>query len=272
MARKRTGGILMVLGVLIAAVCFLLVWNMAQRAQAQRPETVQVVVALADIPERVPIQASQIGVKELPREAIPPGAIFRPEDVVNRLAIQRIYQGEMLVNNRISDTKGASGIAFAIDPGKVIITLPASDIVTTGALKVGDSVDLLVTLDINRTTSFGTAPVVVERNVVQDTRSNMVTQVTLQNLQILAIGQVIPEATGNRNNNQSGGMQTGPQRGTQLVTFAVSPQDALVLKFIKDFPENRAEIVLRAAGDEQIYQTEGIDIRYVLDRYRIRVP
>ena len=49
-----------------------------------------------------------------------------------------------------------------------------------------------------------------------------------------------------------------------------------VLKFIKDLREMGAaslyEVVLRAAGDEQIYQTEAIDIKYVLDRYRIRVP
>src|SRR4051812_3666188 len=103
MARKRTGGILMVLGVLVAAVSFLLVANLASRAAAQKPETVNIVVALADIPERTPIQGSAVGVKEIPRELVPPGAIFQPQDVIGRMAIQRIYNGEMLVASRISD-------------------------------------------------------------------------------------------------------------------------------------------------------------------------
>lgn len=272
MARKRTGGILMVLGVLVAAMSFLLVFSLAQRATAQRPETVNVVVALADIPERTPIQASSIGVKEIPRELVPPGAIFRPEDVIGRLAMQRIYTGEMLVANRISDTKGANGISFAIDPGRVIITLPASDIASTGALKVGDAVDLLVTLDLAETTTFGSAPVVSGNTVVRDERITPVTQVTLQNLQILAIGAVIPQETSTNSGRSGRDPAPGANRTGALITFAVSPQDALVLKFIKDFPGNRAEVVLRAAGDEQIYQTEAIDIRYVLDRYRIRAP
>ena len=41
----------------------------------------------------------------------------------------RIFAGEMILSSRLADTKGNSGIAYAMEKGRVLVTLPGSDIV-----------------------------------------------------------------------------------------------------------------------------------------------
>ena len=48
----------------------------------------------------------------------------------------------------------------------------------------------------------------------------------------------------------------------------MSPQDALVLKYVKD-AGGILDIVLRAPGAEQPFDVEPVDVDYILNRYQI---
>ncbi|MGC9356366.1 MAG: Flp pilus assembly protein CpaB [Anaerolineae bacterium] len=52
------------------------------------------------------------------------------------------------------------------------------------------------------------------------------------------------------------------------VTLLVTPQDALVLKYLQDMGAD-LDLVLRAAGDTTTVLTEPIMLRYILDRYQL---
>jgi hypothetical protein len=61
-----------------------------------------------------------------------------------------------------------------------------------------------------------------------------------------------------------------PEQRSEIepVTLLVTPQDALVLKYLQEMGAD-LDLVLRAAGDTGTVLTEPVLLRYVLDRYQI---
>jgi pilus assembly protein CpaB len=84
-------------------------------------------------------------------------------------------------------------------------------------------------------------------------------QMTFNLLQNITIAAVVGGPTG-----------TGGREDTKPIALllTVSPQDALVLKYVKD-AGGIPDIVLRPPGVEGPYETEPVDIDYVIDRYQI---
>lgn len=242
MGRRRSGCILMALGVVVALVAggitfFLVLTSTAPKA-ADAPKR-PVLVAAANIPERTLINPSMLRVQQWPQDVVPPGALTTLEDGVNKFNLTPIYAGQAVLGTQIADTKGGSGVAFAIEKGKVLTAVnfgSAAGIVSTGALRAGDTIDLVVT-----------AP---------GTRGNQVAP-TMQNLKIYAIGSV------------GAGGKSGSAGGGTLFIFQVTPQEALILKYLETMS---VDIFLRAAGDEAVVPTEPVTLDYIVNRYRLQRP
>jgi pilus assembly protein CpaB len=60
----------------------------------------------------------------------------------------------------------------------------------------------------------------------------------------------------------------GSQPVPQAILLTISPQDALVLKYVKD-TGGSLDMVLRAPGAEQPSAAEPVDVDYLIRRYRI---
>lgn len=255
MKSRRSGMILMLLGAVIAVMVAVMVYNVTRAASSEtKIETIDVVVTSRDIPERTIVPAEGLVIRQLPVDAAPPGAVTTLDQAVGKMTVTRLYPGELVLAAKLADTKGQSGMAFALEKGKVLITFPASDIVTTGAIRVGDTVDLLVTYR-------GASQAASGQPQAQPSQTESIpptTQTTMQNLKIVSMGASAAKA--------------GASAGSNLVTFALEPQDALILKAIKDADGMSLEVVLRAAGDEEIVKTQPVTIRTILERYRLRTP
>jgi hypothetical protein len=161
--------------------------------------------------------------------------------------------------------------------------MPASDILTTGAVRAGDQVDLLVTIkpreDQNRPDPMappGPAGTPVAPQATPTPAADIeigTTQMTMQNLKILAIGAVLPSTTATdkvdeKTKGNASQAPTGPQ---SLITFAVDRQDALTLKALKDDPDRvKLEVVLRGAGDQEVAKTDPVTLSTIMDRYQFR--
>jgi len=63
----------------------------------------------------------------------------------------------------------------------------------------------------------------------------------------------------------TGGSET---RAPEAVLFTVAPQDALVLKYVKD-AGGILDMVLRAPGDEQPFSIDPVDVDYIINSYQI---
>ncbi|MCS7219798.1 MAG: Flp pilus assembly protein CpaB [Anaerolineae bacterium] len=253
MQRKR-GWVWLTSGIVLALLAGLLSFRMLAQAaaaasQAQRVEMSSVVVAVQDIPLRSVIREGQVAVKQVPTELVPAGAAVSLADAVGKIARQEIAAGEIVLTHRLVEpTVKGRDIAFTMPEDKVVIALPASDLMSQlGFLKPGDRVDLLFTVRV---------PSVAEEKLV--------TLNAIQNLEIAAMA--MPPLLSETNIQEDQGPTTVLSNKGALL-FAVSAQDALTIKFLKDSGAI-LDIALRAPTSEQMLEAEAVDMPYVADRYK----
>src|SRR5690349_8524532 len=129
MSRKRGGFALILLGAVIAVGVAMLVFNQSQRAaETARMESVDVLVAAQDIPERTVMAAPFVSVKRMLPTSLPPGAMTRPEEAIGKMTVGSIPAGDFILPSKLVDSDGRAGVAYVVPKGKVVITMPASDI------------------------------------------------------------------------------------------------------------------------------------------------
>ncbi len=100
-------------------------------------------------------------------------------------------------------------------------------------------------------------------------RPRRVAQLTVQGAKVVRVGSWLPEPT-------PAPVEEGAPPPTpappNIVSLAVTPQDALVLLWARQ-TEARMELALRAAGDENAnHSTEAVTLQYMLTRFNIAVP
>lgn len=281
MTRKRGGFALLLLGTVIAVAVAAMVFRQAQEAAATaRLESVEVIVAATDIPERSLVLGPQLAVKRMLPASLPPNALTRPEQAIGKMTTGPVLAGEFVLPGKLVDGDGRAGIAFSVPRGRVVITMPASDILSTGAVQVGDTVDLLVTVsppdrDDRRIAgssasgaSASATPVASPTPSSVDDLPLATTQTTMQGLKVLGIGSMTAAAP--RGDGKAAEPKERPNAATGVITFAVEPQDALVLKALKDSDRVRLELVLRAAGDDAVKATDPVTLATILERYQFR--
>lgn len=202
-----------------------------------------------------------------------------------------------------------SDAALLIPRGKVAYALlVAGNASVAWAIQPGDHVDVLISLLVvdmdedfqsplpNQTTTcmgetctsgtMGRMEVLPTGNVANVTpRENqyprMITQWTVQNAVVLHVGswqeeQTIPvpmEQPPSGESSAEGIPQPtpAPRFLPRWVTLAVTPQDALVLKYAEEAGASM-DLVLRAAGDETPVSTEAVTLQYIFDRFNMQLP
>lgn len=255
MKSRRSGVVLILFGVIVALLVAAMVFSVTREATAQtKVDNVDVVFATREIPERTLIPADSLATKRVAADTVPAGAVGTISRAANQMTTTKIYPGEMILSAKLADTKGQSGIAYTLEANKVLITFPASDIIGTGALHVGDTVDILVTYRSPTSGPGQAAPT--------DTLPPT-TQTMMQNLKIVSIGSPAAAA------KAGPGVQVA---GGNLMTFALDHDDALLLKALKDNDGMVLEVVLRAAGDGEVVKTTPVTMRTIIERYRLRAP
>lgn len=256
MNRKRIGIILVVVGLLLALGIGVFVYLQAEQAAeiARRIPTVDVVIATADLPERVAIPASSVAITKVPADLLPVEASAKLENVVGKYPLTRIYKNEVLIQSKLADTSGKAGPSFALKEGMVAVAFSGGDLLSsTGAIRAGDRVDILLTLSLARTgaaaqSSGGQAP-------TASASMPQVTQTLVQNVEVLKVGSF-----------PAGGQQDAAAAG-KGITFQVGHQDALILKWAKD-SGGMIDLVLRHPSDTSEVSTESITANYVIKKYK----
>jgi Flp pilus assembly protein CpaB len=262
---RRGGRILILLGVILGIITaggtFLVLGN---ATPTQNIPTRPIVVVLQPIQERVEIKPEQVGLRDWPEGSIPQDAFEKPEDVIGKVAFQRIYPGQLIVKPMLYDPKTSSGTrtnaAYLIPEGKVAVSLSASGVAAvSGAPQVGDYVDILLTLDpggiITRTaTTATTAPRTTAVAPVIGTEGQPVTQLMLQDVLIIQVG--------------TWGAAEG-KTTTGEYTFVLDRQDALALK--SAYEQGEIALALRRVNDHTAYKTEPVTLFYLNKRFNFNL-
>jgi Flp pilus assembly protein CpaB len=227
---------MMVAGVLLALVAAGLVgFVVVQAANSARPPDEPkdaVVVALVDIPPTTLVASTQVTVKNYPHSLVPAGAMAKTEDVVGKYTTSSIFVGQPVLGVQLADTKGNDGVSYSLKPGQVLATAnfaAAAPLVNSGAVYEGDTIDVFIT-------------------------TGGAIQYTMRNLKILYAGNAASAPTRRK------------ATSTQLF-FAMSPQEASILKFMETLGPN---FNLRAAGDEDIVPAQAVDMNFIVSTYGLK--
>jgi len=276
---RRGGRIFILLGIILAIAAAAVTFRMLQQPAAQPGvQTQKVVVAAQDIPKGNTLSPDVVELKELPANLVPAGAMSNPADVTGKLARSDIFKGQVILQAVLVDKETMAkegGVASLMIPkGKVAIAFPIDTLSGVAyALQPGDRVDVLITLqivDLDPTTQVK-LPLPVEGEKVGEQRPRLVTQLTLQNVEVLRVGPWLEGVMAQEMTKQvRAGEEASPQI-PEVVTLLVDQQDALVLKFARESGA-RIDLVLRAAGDEDIVTTEAVTLDYILARFNIPIP
>jgi pilus assembly protein CpaB len=260
---RKTAWIWLVLGAVLSITAGVFTYktvSVAQSMSVAKPNvsTVPVLVLSHDVPARAVVKEKDVEVKEMPSDLVPKDAVKSKDEAVGKIARVPLLAGEVLVSDRlVSPTATGKDVAFIMPEDYVVVAIPASDLISrSDILEPGDKVDIMVSLD----TGDGAS------------NANIVTLDALQNVVIqgVLVGKIsdIGNSTSAQGEGNGDRAKVLPPEG---LLIAVSPQDALVIKFFKD-SGGMFDLALRAPTNGKASETEPVDLKYLMDRYQVELP
>jgi pilus assembly protein CpaB len=189
---------------------------------------------------------------------------------------QEVVSGEMLMSQHLADpTNIHRDLAFILQDDEVLMAFPVVDLM--GQLEMlarGDNVDILVTIEQE------VQPVEESPAFTVETPEPVVKQFTFDAMQRIEITATIVEITSEQGGQQ--GAQTVNEQGTPVPTptpspaekntvallLALDPQDALVLKHLKDTGAI-FDFVLRSPTSNILFELEPVTEDYLIDLYSL---
>ena len=138
----------------------------------------------SNISARTVIEAGQLTLKEVPVQGYPQGGFTSIQDVTGSVALLNLSAGDIIVRpmlqlspKKSDEGSGGSSEALTVPPGKRAVAIPINLVSGVGyAVKPGDHVDVLVTMDINNPA---------------DNQSQTVTNLVAQDVLVLNAGESI---------------------------------------------------------------------------------
>ncbi len=182
---------------------------------------------------------------------------------------------------------GNASVAWAIQPGDhvdVLVSLLIVDLDEEFQTLLPNEATVCTGAGEGRTCATGTygrlevLPDGSVANMVpsENQRPRMVTQVTVQDAIVLRVGAwkeiaTPPPAEEQPPEGEATPVPTETPYMPQWVTLAVTPQDALVLKYAEEAGASM-DFVLRPAGSTSLVTTEPVTLQYIVDRFNMQIP
>lgn len=199
---------------------------------AEAPRS-QVAVAARDLPIGTVLQAGDIRMIPWHSDAVPPGYVSDPARVVGRGLITPVSANELLLDAKLAPRGAGGGLAITIPDGMRAVSVRVDDVIgVAGFVLPGTRVDVVLTL-----------PPKLERK-------ETVTQVVLQDVRVLAAGQVVQQDA------------QGKPVTVSVITLLVSPRDGETLILAAN--EGKIQLALRNSLDEAEVETPGVYTRGLL--------
>jgi pilus assembly protein CpaB len=116
-----------------------------QRAtQAQEVPMSNVVAASMAIPFGTKVESRHLKTLEMPAEYVPPGSFTSLEEVVDRVSMQPIVAGEILMRERFTESESGSTLAALVSEKMRAVTVRVDDVIGVGGfLLPGNRVDVV---------------------------------------------------------------------------------------------------------------------------------
>jgi pilus assembly protein CpaB len=156
---------------------------------------VSVVVPIVNIERGMTITGELVQTRVWPKDRVPPGAIAKVEDALDRVAAANLQKAEAILEENLAPKGSGRGLAALVPKGMRAITIPTPsvDVGVGGFVLPGNKVDVLMT------------------------KAN-ITSTILQNVEVLAVDQFLNVPSENKVDEQ-----------LRCVTLLVSPDQARAL-------------------------------------------
>lgn len=278
MRPERLGFILTATGLVLSLLIGVLVYGQvadAQHVRASLPSNL-VIVAATDIPPRSEVAASMLAVSTVPDPLLQDGAATRVEDVAGKYTPEGFVRGEVINTRKLGPMATKNTPSYSIDKGKVMYVMPVSftgtelSITRVNALRAGDRVDLLYTT-IDPPSGLSAD----QRDQVRaDPIPYLQTRIMLQDLRIQEIGSYAADGSLIPASAAPTSQGSAPSLANASIIFIVSPEEALVLKWLKDaavfYHDSNVEMVLRSPADDQPADNSlVVNFNYMRQKYNL---
>jgi len=224
-----------VLAILVAAIAAYALYTYLRGQETKLSEAVatqRIVVAAVEIPMGTTINMTQVKTADWPKSNMPQGAFPASDQVIGRTSIQTFLAGEAITEPRLMPKEGPIGImTYKIPEGHRAMTVAVDQVAgVAGFLNPGNIVDVVLTASPPGATQ-------------------QISKIVLQNVPILAIGQIVEQ-------------KEGKPVVVPTVTVDITPEDSEKLAIAST--QGRLQLVLRRLGDKEIAKTTGTTVSRVI--------
>ncbi|HSQ17051.1 MAG TPA: SAF domain-containing protein [Anaerolineales bacterium] len=235
--------------------------------------TTQLLATTHDIAAGSVISNEDVQFIEVPVSVAARNAITDITRAVGRITAVHLIQGELLMEHHLADpTNIAHDIGYIIGDDQVLMAFHPNDLMSSlNVLQRGDLVDIFVSITVAAPVTPSEEEAVTTTITEEDTLERLFTFDANQRIQISAI---IADIVMDENVEvQEGQPQPTPKPSQVTVRaylLALSPQDALVLKHLRDTGAI-FDLVLRSPTSTELFELTPVTLEYLLERYQLEI-
>lgn len=281
MSNKSKAVFIVLAGLALVAIGVFASILLIQRTQAERSPAgeeadvvkTDVVVVTRDLALGDALTSADLTTASVPVEVAPRNALAKVEDAVGKIIKTDLVQGEMVLSHNLADpTNNANDLSFILSEDHVLLAFPADDLMSReNMIQRGDIVDIFATFE-QEVKTVGDQQVTTTGEPVEPEMRTFTVD-SFQRVSVTAIVLEIIDAEGNTTPLQ-GQAQEDPNAPVETriraYLLALDPQDALVLKHLKD-TEAIFDIVLRNPTSTAQFDLTPVTEEYIIELYGLEI-
>jgi pilus assembly protein CpaB len=269
------------LGVILIAIGVFASYLLLQRLQAdQAPPATQefvevetiradVVVVTRDLFLGDRLAAADLELASVPVELVPRTAIADPAEAVGKIIKIDLVQGQMLLSHNLADpTNNNQDLSFILSDDHVLLAFPATDLMSSENIpQRGDIIDIFATFQQQVQTVGDTVT-----GEEEEPQTRTFTLDALQRVDVTALVVDVIQQEENEDLLPGQTAEGAPVRVTNIRAYllALNPQDALILKHLKDTGAN-FDIVLRAPTSTVQFELTPVTEEFIIELYGLEI-
>lgn len=213
-------------------------------------ELVKVLVAKDDIPEGLnikdTIKEKRVVFEDIPKKYVASNAVTSLKSIDGQVIAKPLSEQQQITTDYLQYNSKA-GLSFVIPDDHLAISIPVDEVKgVSGMIKAGDLVTVIATFS----------------NTKSPMGSNDLTKILLQNVRIIAVGDIIAPQKGRAEEEKSVSTKTNlGQAVKQTVTLSLSPADAEKLVFAEE--KGSVWLSLHTAKETEKVKTSGQTIETI---------
>jgi len=248
----------------------------SQQTPVVQDETIktEIVVVTRDLFLGDTLTETDLKLVLVPVEVAPRNALTDPAEAVGKIIKTDLIQGEMLLSHNLADpTNNNRDLSFVLSDEHVLLAFPASDLMSQESMiQRGDIIDIFATFTQElktvgeTTTDAGEQAEPETRTFTVDTMQKV--SVTAMVLEVIEEGGgTSPDLVPGQTNSET---IVKPKARIRAYLLALEPQDALILKHLKD-TDAIFDIVLRAPTSTVQFDLTPVTEEYIIEFYGLEI-